>query len=79
MVEVFITDVKDCRRAQMLIEQLHAAFTGYKANFDLDDSDRILRVLSATGSVESRPIIRLLKDLGCHAEVLPDFIPASQI
>ncbi|HEY4205942.1 MAG TPA: hypothetical protein VGM31_03975 [Puia sp.] len=79
MVEVFITDVRDHREAQRLLEQIHAAFTGYKANFDLDDCDRILRILSATGLVESRRIIRLLKDLGCHAEVLPDIVPTSQI
>jgi len=79
MVEVFITDVKDQREAQMLLEQLHAAFTGYEANFDLEDCDRILRVLSITGCVESRPIIGLLKELGCHAQVLPDIIPDPRI
>lgn len=79
MVEVFITDVKGQREAQILLERIHVAFTGYKANFDLEDCDRILRVLSATGCVESRRIIRLLKDLGCHAEVLPDIIPDPRI
>jgi len=79
MVEVFITDVKDQREAQMLLERIHAAFAGYTANFDLEDCDRILRVLSVTGCVESRRVIRLLKELGCHAEILPDIIPDPRV
>ena len=79
MVEVFITDVKGQRDAQRLLERIHAAFTGYRANFDLEDCDRILRVLSVTGSVESRRVIGLLRELGCHAEVLPDIIPDPRI
>ena len=79
MVEVFITDVKGQREAQMLLERIHAAFTGYRANFDLEDCDRILRVLSVTGCVESRRVIGLLRELGCHAEVLPDIIPDPRI
>jgi hypothetical protein len=78
MVEVFITDVKDDCEAQMLLGRIHAAFTGYKANFDLDDCDRILRVLSSNGFVETCHVIRLLKDLGCHAEVLPDIVPDAR-
>ncbi|HVU54503.1 MAG TPA: hypothetical protein VHD83_05580 [Puia sp.] len=78
MVEIFITDVKDHTKAQLLLERIHASFTDYRANFDLEDCDRILRVLSTTGSVESCRIIGLLKDLGCHAEVLPDIVPDPQ-
>ncbi|MBN8854113.1 MAG: hypothetical protein BGO55_06950 [Sphingobacteriales bacterium 50-39] len=79
MVEVFITDVKDQREAQALLERIHAAFTGYEANFDLEDCDRILRILSLTGYVETYRVIRLLRELGCHAEVLPDIIPDTRI
>ena len=79
MVEVFITDVKDPGEARWLLEQIHAAFTAYKANFDLEDRDRILRVTSITGCVESCHIIGLLKEQGRHAEVLPDIVPDPQI
>lgn len=74
MVEVFKTNVKDGRQALLLLERIHAAFAGYKANFDLDDCDRILRVRSISGSVEIYHLIALLKELGCHAEVLPDVV-----
>ena len=74
MVEVFKTNVKDRAQAVMLIQRIHETFTGYKANFDLEDCDRILRVRSVTGVVESFRLIHLLKELGCHAEVLPDIV-----
>jgi len=79
MVEVFITDVKDQGKAQLLVQRIQAAFTGYEANFDLEDCDRVLRILSLTGYVETYRVIRLLKELGCHAEVLPDIIPNPRI
>jgi len=74
MVEVFKTNVKERMHATMLIEQIHHAFTGYKANFDLDDCDSILRVKSTMGHVDSRSLIHLLKELGFNAEILPDTV-----
>jgi hypothetical protein len=79
MVEVFRTNVKDHSHAGMLIGQIHFTFPGYRANFDLEDCDRILRVTSATGSVESCHIIALLAQWGFGAEVLPDIIPSVSI
>ena len=79
MVEVFKTNVKDQGHAKLLIDQIHKTFLDYKANFDLDDCDKILRVKSTSGSIESAFVIDLIKDYGFHAEVLPDeFPPVSQ-
>jgi len=75
MVEVFKTNVEHRVHAIMLIEQIHKAFPEYRANFDLDDCDRILRVTSTTGSVEACELIRLLEEQGFEAEVLPDIVP----
>jgi hypothetical protein len=72
MIEVFKTNVCHSDHANMLIEQIHRAFMEYKANFDLEDCDRILRVKSATGQVQPSLLIGLLKDHGFHAEVLPE-------
>ena len=44
MVEVFRTNVKQRDHANILISQIHKAFPDYKANFDLEDCDKILRV-----------------------------------
>jgi hypothetical protein len=72
MVEVFKTNVKDQQHAAMLIDYIHKNFTGYKANFDLEDCDKILRVKSAGGFVQAHVLIDLLHDLGFAAEILPD-------
>ena len=74
MVEVFKTNVEDQEMADKLIDQLHKAFIGYTANFDLQDCDNILRVKSVSGHIESTSIIKLLRQYGCHAQILEDEI-----
>ena len=75
MVEVFKTDVHDPGQAQMLTHEIHHQFADYRANFDLDDCDKILRVQSATGLVRSTLLIGLLNDFGFRAELLSDETP----
>jgi hypothetical protein len=77
-VEVFKTNVSDPEKAKWLVAQIERNFTNCKVNFDLDDCDRILRVV-CEGEIQSDPIaigslIDLLKNVGCKAEVLPDTI-----
>lgn len=72
MIEVFKTNVEDSEHAAMLIGHIHSIFTDYKANFDLEDCDRILRVSTNSGEIESSLIIELLKSFGFWAEILPD-------
>jgi hypothetical protein len=77
-VEVFKTNVADPERAKWLVDQIERNFTNCKVNFDLDDCDRILRVMFQN-EIESDPmaiglLIELLKNVGCLAEVLPDTI-----
>jgi hypothetical protein len=79
MVEVFKTNVKDPAQAKLLIDQIHATFMGYTANFDLEDCDKILRVESSTGAVGAWQLVHLLKRSGFDAEVLSDNIPVDEI
>jgi hypothetical protein len=72
MVEVFKTDVSEAEHARILLHEINLKFTGYEVNFDLQDCDRILRVKSNTGIVDSSALIDLLKGYGYNAEVLPD-------
>jgi hypothetical protein len=72
MVEVFKTDISERQHANMLVDQIHQSFPDYAANFDLEDCDRILRVKCTSGQVQSHQIIRMLSELGCTAEILPD-------
>ena len=75
-VEVFKTNVADPERAKWLADQIERHFTNCKVNFDLDDCDRILRVVFE-GKIESELLIALLQNAGCMAEVLPDTIQAA--
>ena len=72
MIEVFKTNVNDVVEASLLINHIRSNFIDYIVNFDLDDCDKILRVKCKRGSIQSSAIIELVKDLGFHAEVLPD-------
>ena len=72
-VEVFKTNVADPERAKWLVDQIERNFTNCKVNFDLDDCDRILRVVFE-GKIQSDLLIDLVKNAGCKAEVLPDTI-----
>lgn len=72
MVEVFKTDVKDAGQAHMLLDQIHAVYKNYKANFDLDDCDKILRVKCTTGEIHSAGLINLLSRFGFQVSILED-------
>lgn len=72
MIEVFKTNVTLHSQADMLLGEIHALFKNYKANFDLNDCDNILRVNSGNESIEAAPLIKLLNRYGFNAEVLPD-------
>ena len=72
-VEVFKTNVADPERAKWLVEQIERNFTNCKVNFDLDDCDRILRVVLEE-NIQSDSLIDLLQNVGCLAVPLPDTI-----
>ncbi|MEO6685404.1 MAG: hypothetical protein ABIN24_05540 [Dyadobacter sp.] len=81
MIEVFKTNVADREVANMLLDQIHLTFIGYRANFDLEDCDKILRVSFDSGIVQPLLILSLLKYFKHEAEVLleNDHSPAEQI
>ncbi len=72
MVEVFKTNVLNPTHATTLVNQIHENFQDYRANFDLDDCDKILRVNNLTGPVQSSLLIDFLNRCGFDAEVLDD-------
>jgi len=71
LVEVFKTDITCAEKAKQLVEQIQQCFTDCKANFDLEDCDRILRVVINNSNMEIRQFIEWLKHSGCSAEILP--------
>jgi hypothetical protein len=71
-IEIFKTNVTDTRQANWLIEEIHKTFAGYHVNFDLNDCDKVLRVVSNSGNIQLAYFIEWLKNKGAFAEVLPD-------
>lgn len=72
MVEVFKTNINCPDKAGQLVAAIHHAFTNCKANFDLEDCDRILRVES-NDNIATENFIEWLKKRDCHAVTLPDY------
>jgi hypothetical protein len=52
MIEVFKTNINCADKATQLVEQIHENFASYRANFDLNDCDRILRVVSGNNNID---------------------------
>lgn len=75
MVEVFKTNVERKEDAHRLVGRIHELFSGYRANFDLEDCDRILRVECPRKEIDAPGIVKLLTANGYFAEVLPDIVP----
>ena len=76
MIEVFKTDVNDGDKARRLIDRIHEALGHCEANFDLEDCDRILRVKGIRSAPEVLVILGLVREMGCHAQILPDDYPS---
>ncbi len=72
MVEVFKTDVEKQSQAQLLVDLICLAFTGYQASFDLEDCDRILRISCDGTEICNASIISLLESFGYEAIALED-------
>lgn len=70
IVEVFKTNVNRRRDANRVLEAIHQTFSNHKANFDLEDCDRILRIQCDEGTLCPETLVAFLNDMGCQAEVL---------
>jgi hypothetical protein len=74
MVEVFSTNVCEKPIADLLVFQIEQRFGNYRANFDLEDCDHILRIKPIEGTVNTESIINFVAGFGYRIEVLPDII-----
>jgi len=69
-IEIFKTNVNDPESASAIIKRLEATFPSYLFNFDLQDCDRILRVESITGQVNTKDLIAMVKEEKVNIEIL---------
>ena len=72
MIEVFKTNVTSMVDAQRILHEIRNTNPQYHPNFDLQDQDRILRVVCAINEIDQHSIIRVVRKHGYHAEVLAD-------
>lgn len=77
-VEVFKTNVTDELTALSIVAHIEMIFDDCAANFDLDDCDNILRVVSHKSPIDVMALVQLLKRFGFEAEVLSDDVPEAQ-
>ena len=78
MVEVFKTSVIRQDQAALVLDRIHAKLKQCKANFDLQDCDRILRVEYPENKIDPTAIIGVVRSLGFEAEILPDEVPGPE-
>ena len=70
MIEVFKTNVQNPESAEKIAKALSTHFGYQSVAFDLEDCDKILRIES--DNISNPKVIKLLQELGCQCEVLPD-------
>ncbi|MCS4434585.1 hypothetical protein [Aquiflexum gelatinilyticum] len=70
IIEVFKTNVHSIDEALSLVALIQCAFLEVKANFDLDDCDRILRVEGCMEVIGKIPLF--MKEKGYECFALPD-------
>lgn len=68
MVEVFKTNVRSVRKANLIIQKLAEEFPAHRINFDLSDRDKILRI-QGENIVENK-IITIVTALDCKCKLL---------
>lgn len=78
MIEVFKTNVIDRADSILILDALHSKSALYVANFDLEDSDHILRIRCLVGDVDASEVMSILQLHGFHGEVLSDDVPLLQ-
>ena len=63
MIEVFATNIQDRNDARIVQGLFRIVFPKFNINFDLADSDHVLRVESPT-QIDKRAIMRYIQKMG---------------
>jgi hypothetical protein len=71
MVLVYKTTVQNAPDADMLTRCILSEFPSCKINFDLEDCDRVFRIESKNGNIDTERLIRIFHDQNHHLESLP--------
>ena len=72
MIEIFKTNIKNKIAKNEVLSAIHQRWPGVVATLDLEDIDKILRVVGAWAPVPVQDIVTLIKEQGFVCEVLQD-------
>ncbi|MGB0176802.1 MAG: hypothetical protein ACPF9D_06535 [Owenweeksia sp.] len=70
MTEVFKTNVDRPEAAEELLGRIQSMFPDYRVVFDLEDCDRILKVVNPEGEVTLAPLLQIVLEAGYELESL---------
>jgi hypothetical protein len=69
-IEVFKTNVPHKTAAKKILSEITTLQPHYKCNFDLEDSDKVLRIENASGNVNNNLIFEILENNNYEVAVL---------
>lgn len=72
MIEIFKTNVRHKEAKKQVLIAIQQQWPGIIATLDLEDCDKVLRVVGAWTPVSTQEIINLVKTKGFMCEVLND-------
>jgi tRNA G26 N,N-dimethylase Trm1 len=72
MIEIFKTDIKHKEAKKQVLTAIQRQWPGIVATIDLEDIDKVLRVVGAWAPIPKQEIIDLLKNKGFICEILND-------
>lgn len=64
MIEIFSTNIKNEKEANIISGLLHLCFPNLRANVDFYDSDPVLRIESINGKVNINALVNYIRSLG---------------
>lgn len=70
MIELFKTNVRHKDSVKQVLAALREALPGVVATLELEDNDKVLRVVGAWGPVRTSRVIEVVKKLGFECERL---------
>lgn len=74
MLKVYKTNIQNRNQAKSILKALKQQLPSFKANFDFEDCDRILRIKNPSGEIDDSVVIRLIESLGITMDILPDTV-----
>lgn len=70
MVKVYKTNVDEHSMAKLIMEAIRKKLPGSDPSFDLEDSDKVLRVECRSGNIDESEISGILKNYGYQIKSL---------